>query len=499
MKKLLIVPIALAGLCFETCIQAAHIPNRPEQLQFSKLAFDPPNAADSRVVLKSGVVAYVIPDRELPLVNVSIMVRTGKYLEPAGKEGLADVTGYLLARGGIQSKTAEELEERTAFLAAQLNSGVDETMGTVSLNLLSKDLDEGFAILREVLSAPRFQEDKLALRKQQIIQALKQRNDESEAIEGREARRLAQGDAFWINRLETGASIESIQRADLETFHRKWFWPGNFIIAVNGDFDRAAMIAKLEQLCAAWPFKGEIAPSVPANPEFAKPGVYLVNKDVNQGRVTMMMPGIQRDNPDAYAITIMNDILGGGGFTSRIVNRVRSDEGLAYSAGSSFSGGVYYPGTFRGAFQSKSRTVAFACSIMMEEIKRIASEPVTEEELQTSKQGFLERFPRTFSSKGRVAGLFAQEEYTGRHAGNPDYYKNYRKHIEAVTQADVLRVAKKYLTPDKLVLLVVGQKSDLMAGDKDRPARLTDFGTITDVPLRDPLTLSPLSDSPKNN
>src|SRR5882724_13025524 len=163
------------------------IPKRPEALKFPPLTFEPPKAGDYRVVLKSGPVVYAVPDRELPLVNLVIYEHLGTYLQPAGKEGLAELTGYMLARGGTKSKSAEELEERLAFLAAQLNSGVGETQGAVSLNLLSKDLDEGLAILREVLTAPRFQDDKLALRKQQVIQFMQQRNDDSSAIEGREA------------------------------------------------------------------------------------------------------------------------------------------------------------------------------------------------------------------------------------------------------------------------------------------------------------------------
>jgi len=467
------------------------IPDRPEKLAFPPLTYEPPAPEKYRVVLKSGPVAYVVPDRELPLVNLVVYVRTGQYLEPDGKQGLAELTGYLLARGGTQSKTAEELEERLAFLAARLESGVGETQGSVSLNLLSKDLEEGLGILREVLTAPRFQEDKVALRKQQMLQAMKERNDDSRSIEVREAGFLAFGEKFWANRYSTQDSVQSLSRADLENFHRKWFHPANFVVAASGDFDRDQMIEKLEKLFGAWPFKGATPEPIPTNTVFAPTGVYIVDKDVNQGRVAMMLPGIMRDDPEYFPAVIMNDILGGGGFTSRIMNRVRSDEGLAYDAHSAFPGGVYYPLTLSAGFQSKSRTVPFAASIVLQEMEKMTKTPVSDLELNTSKRGFIDRFPRTFATKIQIANTFAQDEFTGRYAKQPDYWKKYRSRIEGVGKTDIERVAEKYVKPDKLVILVVGQKKEILLGQPGHEAKLSELAgnRVVDVPLRDPLTM----------
>ena len=477
---------------------AADIPDRPEKLTHPPLTFEPPEATAHRHVLDHGVIAYLVPDRALPLVDIDVMLRAGDYLDPQGKEGLAGLTGYLLTRGGIKSKTAAELDQRTAFLAAQLGSGIEGFQGNAHLNLLTKDLDEGFAILREVLAEPRFQEDKLALQKEQIIAAMKQRNDDAADIEQRERRFLAFGEQFWSNRLETKDSINAITRDDLVAFHRQRVHPQNFIFAVAGDFDVADMKRRLNTLIAAWPFTGERTPPPPANPQMAKPGIYTVDKEVNQGRVSLMLPGIRRDDPDYLSCLVMNDVLGGGGFTSRLLNRIRSDEGLAYSAGSVFQAGIYAPGPFIAVFQSKSRTVSYAASIIATELERMKSEPVSATELNTAKRSFIDSFPENFANKAAVVGLFGNDEFTGRYATEPDYWQKFRARIEAIDAAEVQRVAKKYLNKENAVILVVGQQSEIQKGHPEHPAKLTDLSTgpVVEVPLRDPLTMKPMNAQP---
>ena len=488
------ITIAVAALLVSGALHAAEIPDRPEKLTFPPLTYEPPKPADFRVPLKAGPVAYVVPDRTLPLVTISVLIRCGNYLDPADKTGLAEFTGYLLARGGTKSRTAEELEERLAFLAANLGSLIGDDSGSVSLNLLSKDLPEGLKILREVLTEPRFQQNKLDLFRQQSLQAMKQRNDDSTSIEAREREFLAYGTNFWACRYTTAASVNAITAEDLRAYHHRWIHPGSFVVAVSGDFERGAMIAQLEELFGNWPFQGEKPPAIPTNIVMAAPGIYIVNKDVNQGRVGVLLPGVLRSNPDFLAIEVMNDILGGGGFTSRIMNRVRSDEGLAYGAGSSVPGGVYYPRPFQAGFASKSRTVTYATQIVLEEMGRISATPVSEEELTTAKRSFIDTFPENFNTKAKVASLFARDEFTGRFAENPNYWQQWRPKIEAVSVADVQRVAKEHLHPDRAVILMVGQREEIEKGDPNHPVPLQKLssGPVVPLPLRDPLTMAPL-------
>ena len=471
---------------------AQAIPDRPEKLVFQPLSYTPPQAKEHRVVLKNGMVVYIAEDRALPLVNITITVRTGSWLEPAAKAGLAAFTGSQMRRGGTKSLSAEQLDEKLDFLAAQVGTGIGATAGSASLNCLADNLDQSLALFVELLRSPRFQEDRLALAKEQALQEMKKRNDESADIEGREFGMLLFGEEFFTNRYTTEASVRSITREDLLAFHARSFYPANMVAAVSGSFVKAEMLRKLEQAFAGWPSPKIAVPPIPSQIAALAPGLYRVQKEVNQGRVSIGLPTIRRDDPDVYALEVMNEILGGSGFTSRITKTVRSNEGLAYSAGSGLAPGVFFPGRFRAAFQSKSRSVPYATELVFAEIRRMREQPVTDDELQTIKNSLVQTFPSNFASKAQAMGIFASDEYTRR---DPAYWNTYRDRIQAVTAADVQRVAKTHLAPEKMIVLVVGDQKEIDKGDPKHPVTMVSLapaGKVAPLPLRDPMTMKPM-------
>jgi zinc protease len=471
---------------------AGEIPPRPEQLTFPSLTFNVPDPASMRVKLANGVIAYVAEDRMLPLANVVVLFRGGQYLEPTGKEGLAELTGTVWRTGGAGNLDAKALDQELDFLAAQLSTSVSDTSGRVSLNLLAKDLDRGLVLLMDVLRSPRFEEARLAKAKEDMVSEMKRRNDDTESIEEREWDRLAYGEDYWLNRLPTKASVDGITRDDLLAFHKRLANPANLVIAVAGDLDRAAMIARLNATLGAWKATGAPVPPVPQPKGSAKPGVYLVNKpDVNQGRVSIGHIGVKRPVADEASLEVANDILGGGGFTAWMMSKVRSDEGLAYSAYSQYGIGDVFPRTFRAYFQSKSSTCARAAQLTVDLIGRITTVQVTDKELATSKTSFIERFPRIFESKLRTVTRLAQDDLVGL---PHEHWKSYRQKMGAVTAASTEAAAKSHIRPEQLIVLVVGNVDVILKGHPDHPtAKFESFGPMVRLTLLDPLTLKPVS------
>jgi len=465
------------------------IPDHPDALRFEPIQYEPPDPASHRVELSNGMVVFIDEDTTLPLVQISLSFPVGSWLEPPGKEGLSGFAGSQMRRGGTESMSADELDERLDFLAAGVSAGIGETSGSASLNCLSDNLDEALEVFVEMLRSPRYQQDRLDLAREQALQAMQKRNDDSADIEIREIRNLLYGEEFFVNRQATKASVESITREDLLAFHHAWVHPGNAVAAVTGAFDRDAMIRRLETAFGSWPRPTPEPPDVPDDTRTAAPGLYRIEKEVNQGRVSMALPTVRFDHPDVVALEIMNEILGGSGFTSRITRSVRSDEGLAYSAGSAIRFGVDYTGAFRALFQSKSRSVPYAASLVLREIERIREEPVSEEELETIKRSLIETFPSRFESKAQAMATFAGDEIIGR---DPGYWARYRDRVRAVTAADVQRVAREHIDPARLVVLVVGDLSEIDAGDGEHDvtlAALAPGGRETTLALPDPITM----------
>jgi predicted Zn-dependent peptidase len=469
-------------------LRADDIVDHPDKLVFKELDYQPPTPDGYRHTLKCGATVYVAENHEVPTFDLTILVRTGSIYEPDDKAGVADITGYLMRNGGVEGMTAGELDDKLAFLAGDLSVDIGTDRGVVSLFCLSKDMDEALGYLKKVLRTPVFDQAVLDRYRGDILSEMEQRNASTSDIERREWMFLMYGDHPCTKPFRsTEQSVNSITREDLIAFHEKYFFPGNFIVAVSGDFETKKALATLNDLFAGWPDHELTLPEIPDQIPEPKPGVYMIKKeDVNQSRIRIGHIGVKRDIPDEFPLVVMNDVLGGGGFTSRIVRRVRSDEGLAYSAGSRFDRPVLYPGTFVAFFQTMHATAAFGTRLMVDEIERIRTEKVEDETIENSKVGFVGNLVNPFATKNNIVNTFASDQYTGRPDG---YWRDYRTNMMAVTPDDVLAAAQKYLHPDKLVFLVVGDPEAVEAGSDKHDERFTDFGEITILPLRDPMTL----------
>lgn len=486
--------IALSLLLAASVLPAQSIPPRPEQLTFKPLAFQAPRAKDFKATLKNGIPVYIAPDPTgQPLVRINILVRGGSYLDPAGKEGLADLTGALLRMGGTAKMPAEKLDERLEFLAAELNTSLGETSGRLSLETLEKDVPEGLDLVMQVLTEPAFAQERIDLAKKNARQALDRRNDSVTSIAQVQMPFLLNGEQHFTARDMTAASLEGITREDMQAFHARLVHPSNLVVAVSGKVDKKAILGLLNRtLGALKPGKAAVSSPKPPAPDFTrKPGVYVVDKDVPQSMVQFAIPGLRRSDPDWHAVQVMNQILGGSGFTSRLMKKIRSDEGLTYGIGTRFSEGAYWRGDLSCGFQTKNASVAYAMRLALDIIEGMKAAPVPAEELKVIKDGIIEAFPSQFSNRQAIANLFANEQLTG---WPEDFYANYREKILGITPADVQRVAKKYLNPEQMVLLVVGKANEAEAGDKAHPGTLAEVVKLplTRLPLRDPLTLKPL-------
>ena len=407
------------------------------------------------------------------------------------------MTAAMMRQGGTAKWTPEEFDQKADFLAAIVTSSAGPTSASAALDVITPALGEGLDLLFDMLRNPRFDAARLVVQKSTALEEMKQRNDDAGDIADREWDFLTRGERHYASRRMTEADLAAITRDRLIAFHRRTWGPEHLVVAVSGDVDTKRMLADLGKRFAGWKAGEPKAPWPPVGPGFTPPpGLFHVEKDIPQGKVTLGELGIQWQDyadPEAYALKVMDDILGGGGFTARLMKRVRSDEGLAYGIYSNFGIGTFWPGLFEIGFASKNPTVALATKIVLEEVEKIRTGLVSEEELRVSKSSFIDTFPRTFESPAATARTFANDEVIGR---PHSYWTEYRRRIEAVSAENVRAAAAKYLDPGKLAMLVVGKWSEIEPGDAGGRAKMAELfgGQVKHLPLRDPLTLVPLAE-----
>ncbi len=410
-----------------------------------------------QVTLANGMRLFLLEDHELPLVNISVRIRTGSVYEPAEKIGLASITGEVMRTGGTADMTGDEMDEELEAIAASVETGIGLNSGSASMSVLKRDLDKGLSILADVLMNPAFREDKIQLAKMQAASSIARRNDSVGAVAGREFDKLIYGPNSVYARHEEYATIGGISRDDLVAFHRKYFGPDNAMLAVWGDFDTKQMIEKIEQAFEQWEKIDLQLPKVPkVKYEFRKTVNVVRKDDVNQSNVYLGHIGGLRSDPDYFALIVMNRILGGG-FTGRLFKNVRSREGLAYSVFGAYSANYDYPGEFYVGCQTKSESTVYAIRAMLREVEKMTESEVTDEELALAKDSFLNSFVFNFDTKGEVVNRLMTYEYYGYPA---DFLLRIKENVDTVSKEDVLRVAQKHLQPGKVQILAVGRPQD---------------------------------------
>jgi len=475
-------------LTFVLCLAASSCSQRPafllsresRQAHYERLAY--PKLGDivvpqiERVTLPNGMRLFLLEDHELPLVYVSARIRTGSIYEPADKIGLAAITGNVMRTGGTTSKTGDELDEQLERLAASVETGIGLNSGYASVSVLKKDTDTGLAILADVLMNPAFREDKIELAKMQHRSSIARRNDNVRAIASREYDKLIYGPDSVYARHTEYATIDNIARDDLVAFHKQFYYPNNIMLAAWGDFDTKQMIKKIEEAFKGWEKADVALPAVPKVEYEFRPTVNLVRKDdINQSNIFLGHIGGLMDDPDYFALVVMNRILGGG-FTGRLFKNIRSREGLAYSVYGTYSANYDHPGLFYVGCQTKSKSTVYAIRAMVDEVRKMTEAEVTDEELGLAKESYLNSFVFNFDSKGEVVTRLMTFEYFGYPA---DFLQKTKTNVEKVTKADVLRVARKHLNYDNMQILAVGRAQDF-----DQP--LSVLGQVREIDITIP-------------
>lgn len=406
-----------------------------------------------RVELDNGMVLLTSEQRALPMVSIELLIDAGSRYDAPQQEGVANLTARLLTYG-TSRRTAVQISDALDFIGAGLSTRAGADLASVSLTVLKKDLATGLDLLAEVLTAPTFPQEEIDRQKQSILAAIRARDEDPGDIAQRRFAAVLYPQSPYGRPAEgTEASVKSLQQRDVREFYERYYRPNRAIMAVVGDVSQQEIIQALNQSLRLW-HKGEPGGQLLIPSVIGASQVIRIDKDLTQANIITGHEGVARSNPDYYAIQVMNYILGGGGFSSRAMDSVRNERGLAYSIYSSFNSEKSH-GTFEFVMQTKNETALEAVRIVKNEIHRMREQKVSERELNDAKDYLTGSFPLRLDTNRKVASFIAQVEFFQL---GMDYPEQYADLIRKVTAEDVARVAKRYLQPDRLITVIVGNQ-----------------------------------------
>ncbi|MFO7766531.1 MAG: pitrilysin family protein [Pelovirga sp.] len=432
----------------------------PDQLTFPPLELSFPQIEDYQTV--NGMNVYFKTDEELPLVDLTVMIRGGSIHDPLEKIGLAQLFSRSLETGGTKNYTPEQLEQELDLMAAELTVSNSSYSYQVDLSIHQRDLTRAMEILADLLRRPRFDDDRVELARQQLIASVHRRNDRPAGIAGRYlAQAVNPGHPFGLEPvLET---VNNLSREDLHAVHERFFQPQHLWWGVSGAVTEEQFSALLSRHFADWSRHAEVDQEFPPLPEPLDAATYVVDRKLSQTTLMMGHRGISKDNPDLHAVRLANYILGGGGFNSRLMREIRSNRGLAYSIYSRFQPGRYLPELFTVAGETRNDSAIEVMRLVRRLIDEMREVPVSSEEIESAKRSLINSFIFAFENTHAVV---TQKMRLDFYSYPDDYLESYQERIEALTAADVQRVARFYLQPERLHVVLVGD-SDILLADLD--------------------------------
>jgi zinc protease len=431
-----------------------------------------------KLALPNGLPVWIVEQHEVPLVQVNVVVRTGSSADPAGKFGLASLTAAMIDEGA-GGRDALELADAFDMLGAQVGTTGSFDWSAVRMSVPVTRLGEALPLLADVVMRPDFPQAELErLREERLTQFLQARDDPA-AIAQTAFPRLLFGPEhrFGSPGAGTEASVKGLTVEDLRGFHAEHFRPDNAVLLVVGDITAAEVHPLLEEHFGGWTVEGrKPAPAVvPGGRQPERRQVYLVDKPgAAQSQVRIGWVGVPRGTRDYFPIIVMNTVLGGS-FTSRLNTNLRETHGYAYGAGSAFDM-RRAPGPFFASAGVQTDKTAEALTEFFTELNGILA-PMPADELDKARNYLALGFPRGFETTGDLARRL-EEQYV--YDLPDDYFSQYVERVQAVTATDVARVAKAYVQPDRFIVVVVGDLSEIEA-----PVRKLALGPVTVVPLDD--------------